>query len=104
MAHQLQLLAGGFQTAFSLYHLTLMANAIADFALKFSPAEYFAVYLLTFCSYAGMSGGRPLKTIAALLLGLILAGVGTDTVSGEMRLTFGSDLLVGGVSFLAAVV
>jgi len=62
------------------------------------------VYLLTFCSYAGMSGGKPLKTIAALLLGLILAGVGTDTVSGEMRLTFGSDLLVGGVSFLAAVV
>ncbi|HEX7890219.1 MAG TPA: tripartite tricarboxylate transporter permease [Ramlibacter sp.] len=97
-------LAAGFGALAGVMVVTLVANAIADFALKFSPAEYFAVYLLTFCSYAGMSGGKPLKTIAALLLGLILAGVGTDTVSGEMRLTFGSDLLVGGVSFLAAVV
>ncbi|MEO8281687.1 MAG: tripartite tricarboxylate transporter permease, partial [Ideonella sp.] len=68
------------------------------------PAEYFAVYLLTFCSYAGMGGGAPLKTLAALLVGLALAGVGSDTVSGELRLTYGSDVLVGGVSFLAAVV
>src|SRR3954468_15745207 len=97
-------LSAGFGALAGVLVVTLVANAIADFALKFSPAEYFAVYLLTFCSYAGMSGGRPLKTIAALLLGLILAGVGTDTVSGEMRLTFGTDILVGGVSFLAAVV
>src|SRR6478752_4852241 len=97
-------LSAGFGALAGVIVVTLVAHAIADFALKFSPAEYFAVYLLTFCSYAGMSGGRPLKTIAALVLGLILAGVGTDTVSGEMRLTFGSDLLVGGVSFLAAVV
>ena len=51
-----------------------------------------------------MGGGVPLKTIASLLIGLILATVGMDTVSGEMRLTYGTDVLVGGVSFLAAVV
>ncbi len=97
-------LSAGFGALAGVMVVTLLANAIADFAMNFSPAEYFAVYLLTFCSFAGMSGGAPLKTIAALLIGLTLAGVGTDTISGEMRLTFGTDQLVGGVSFLAAVV
>ncbi|WP_445263670.1 tripartite tricarboxylate transporter permease [Ramlibacter sp. PS3R-8] len=105
-AHALAIafLSAGFGALAGVIVVTLVANAIAEFALKFSPAEYFAVYFLTFCSYAGMSGGKPLKTIAALLVGLILAGVGTDTVSGEMRLAFGTDILVGGISFLAAVV
>lgn len=57
--------------------------------------------LLQLCRY-GRRG--TLKTIASLLIGLILATVGMDTVSGEMRLTYGTDVLVGGVSFLAAVV
>ena len=51
----------------------------------------FAVYLLAFCSFIGMGGGHPVKTAASLLLGLALAAVGFDTVSGEVRLTFGSD-------------
>jgi putative tricarboxylic transport membrane protein len=97
-------LSAGFGALAGVLVVTLIANTIAEFALRFSPAEYFAVYLLTFCSYAGMSGGAPLKTLAALLVGLALAGVGSDTVSGEMRLTYGSDVLVGGISFLAAVV
>ena len=45
-----------------------------------------------------MGGGHPLKT-ASLLLGLALAAVGFDTVSGEVRLTFGSDELVAACRF-----
>lgn len=97
-------LAAGFGAMVGVIIVTLIANTIADFALKFSPPEYFAVYLLTFCSYVGMSGGAPFKTIASLLIGLSLATVGMDTVSGEMRLTFETDSLVGGFSFLAAVI
>ncbi len=41
-----------------------------------------------------MGGGNPLKTLASLLIGLALAAVGMDTVSGEVRLTFGIDALV----------
>lgn len=96
-------LAAGFGAMAGVIVVTLIANAIADFALKFGPPEFFAVYLLTFCSYLA-SGGSPLKTLASLLIGLILATVGMDTVSGEIRLTYGSDTLVSGVSFLAAVV
>ena len=96
-------LSAGFGAMAGVVVVTLIANAIADFALKFGPPEFFAVYLLTFCSYL-VSGGSPLKTLASLLVGLILATVGMDTVSGEIRLTYGSDTLVSGVSFLAAVV
>ena len=96
-------LAAGFGAMAGVIVVTLIANAIADFALKFGPPEFFAVYLLTFCSYL-VSGGSPLKTLASLLVGLILATVGMDTVSGEIRLTYGSDTLVSGISFLAAVV
>lgn len=96
-------LSAGFGAMAGVIVVTLIANTIADFALKFGPAEFFAVYLLTFCSYL-VSGGSPLKTLASLCIGLILAAVGMDTVSGEVRLTFGSDTLISGVSFLAAVV
>lgn len=96
-------LSAGFGAMAGVVVVTLIANAIADFALKFGPPEFFAVYLLTFCSYL-VSGGSPLKTLASLLVGLILATVGMDTVSGEIRLTYGSDTLVSGISFLAAVV
>jgi putative tricarboxylic transport membrane protein len=96
-------LSAGFGAMVGVMVVTLIANAIADFALKFGPAEFFAVYLLTFCSYL-VSGGSPLKTLASLCIGLILAAVGMDTVSGEVRLTFGTDTLISGVSFLAAVV
>jgi putative tricarboxylic transport membrane protein len=97
-------LSAGFGAMAGVVVITAIASSIAEFAMKFSPPEYFAVYLLTFCSYIGMGGGAPLKTLASLLIGLILATVGMDTVSGEMRMTFGTDTLVGGVSFLAAVV
>jgi len=97
-------LSAGFGALAGIIVVTLIANSVARFALQFSPAEYFAVYFLTFCSYVGMSGGNPLKTIAPLLIGLILAGVGMDTVSGELRLTCGFDSLGSGVSFLAAVI
>jgi len=97
-------LAAGFGAMAGIIVVTLIANTIADFALRFSPPEYFAIYLLTFCSYVGMSGGAPLKTLASLVIGLVLATVGMDTISGEMRLTYGSDNMVGGISFLAAVI
>ena len=84
--------------------VTLLANSIAGIALRFSAPEYFAVYLLAFCSFIGMGGGHPLKTAASLLIGLALAAVGFDAVSGEVRLTFGSDELVRGVPFLVAVI
>src|SRR5213595_73219 len=84
--------------------ITFLAPGIASFALRFGPPEFFAVYLLTFCSFVGLGREDKHKTIISMSLGLLLAGVGMDTVSGNLRMTFGSDELLRGVNFLVAVI
>ncbi|MCY7387947.1 MAG: tripartite tricarboxylate transporter permease, partial [Burkholderiales bacterium] len=84
--------------------ITFTAPLVAKFALKFGPPEYFAVYLLTFCSFVGMSKGSPFKTITAMMLGFALAAVGLDTVTGQLRMTFGFTEMLKGFDFLIAVI
>src|SRR3990170_3784453 len=89
---------------FAVVLITFLAPLIASFALAFGPPEFFAVQLLTFCSFVGMSKESPFKTIAAMTLGFALAAVGLDTVTGQLRLTFGSTELLRGFDFLIAVI
>ena len=84
--------------------ITFLSPIIAGFALEFGPAEFFSVYLLTFCAFVGMSKEPPFKTVAAMMLGFALAAVGTDPVTGTLRLTFGSIHLLTGFDFLIAVI
>jgi putative tricarboxylic transport membrane protein len=72
--------------------------------LKFGPPEFFSVYFLTFCSFIGMGKGSPWKTLTAMMLGFALAAVGMDTVTGQLRLTFGFSELMRGFDFLVAVI
>ncbi|AZV92359.1 tripartite tricarboxylate transporter permease [Kerstersia gyiorum] len=84
--------------------ITLVSGWVASFAMQFSPVEYFAVYLLAFASFVGLSGAAPAKTLLSIGIGLACATVGMDTISGAMRLTYGTDELVRGISFLVAVI
>ena len=84
--------------------ITFLAPLVAKFALKFGPPEFFAVYLLTFCSFVGMGKGSPFKILASMTLGFALASVGMDTVTGQLRLTFGLLELMRGFDFLIAVI
>ena len=84
--------------------ITFLSPVVARFALEFGPPEFFAVYLLTFCAFVGMSKEPPFKTIAAMMLGFALAAVGSDPVTGGLRLTFGSTHLLTGFDFLVAVI
>jgi putative tricarboxylic transport membrane protein len=84
--------------------ITFMAPLVAKFALEFGPPEFFAVYLLTFCSFVGMGKGSPFKILASMAIGFGLAAVGMDTVTGQLRLTFGIPDLMRGFDFLIAVI
>lgn len=84
--------------------ITFLAPVIAAFALQFGPAEFFSVYLLTFCSFVGMGKEAPFKTIASMMIGFALAAVGLDTVTGQLRMTFGLPSLLHGFDFLVAVI
>jgi putative tricarboxylic transport membrane protein len=89
---------------FAVIVITLAAPLVAKFALQFGPAEKFSVFFLAFCSFIGMGKEPPAKTVAAMMLGFALAAVGTDTVTGGLRLTFGSTELLSGFDFLVAVI
>ena len=84
--------------------ITFLAPMISSFALKFGPPEFFAVYLLTFCSFVGLGREAKHKTVISMALGLLIAGIGMDTVSGNLRMTFGSPDLLRGINFLVAVI
>ncbi len=89
---------------FAIIMITFLAPLVAKFALRFGPPEFFAVYLLTFCSFVGMNKGSPFKVLSAMMLGFALAAVGMDSVTGQLRLTFGSTELMRGFDFLIAVI
>src|SRR4051812_9632075 len=84
--------------------ITFLSPVVARFALAFGPPEFFAVYFLTFCAFIGTSKEPPFKTMASMMLGFALAAVGTDPVTGALRLTFGSTHLLTGFDFLVAVI
>jgi putative tricarboxylic transport membrane protein len=84
--------------------ITFLSPVIARFALRFGPPEYFSVYLLTFCAFVGMSKGSPFKTLMSMMMGFALAAVGLDTVTGQLRMTFGFNVLLKGFDFLIAVI
>ncbi len=79
---------------------TFFAPPLAEVALKFGPPENFAVLLLAFATIAGLESGDPVKAVAMTFLGLLLATVGFDIVSGTPRMTFGSVALQSGVNFV----
>lgn len=89
---------------FAVVMITFLAPLVAKFALEFGPPEFFAVYLLTFCSFVGMGKGSPFKILASMAIGFGLAAVGMDTVTGQLRLTFGIPDLMRGFDFLIAVI
>jgi putative tricarboxylic transport membrane protein len=89
---------------FSIILITFFAPLLAEIALKFGPPEFFAIQLLTFSSFVGLGGGNPLKSLVAILIGFILASVGLDIVTGQLRLTFGFTDLMKGFDFIIAVI
>ena len=89
---------------FAVIVITFLAPLVAKFALKFGPAEFFAVQFLTFASFIGMGTGSPFKTIMAMCLGFALAAVGLDTITGQLRMTFDFITLLKGFGFLVAVI
>lgn len=72
----------------SIVLFTLFAPPLAAFALKFGPQEEFALMLLAFATFIGLGGDDIPKTIFSILLGLVMAAVGFDIITGQPRMVF----------------
>jgi putative tricarboxylic transport membrane protein len=87
-------LVGGL---FGLLVLVLATGPLARLALAFTPPAYFALGVLGLSAVAGLSSRSLLKGLFAAALGLMIATIGTDPVSGVSRFTFDSPDLLGGI-------
>lgn len=87
-------LVGGL---FGLGVLVVATEPLARVALAFTPPAYFALAVLGLSVIAGLAGGALTKGLIAASLGLMIATVGTDPVSGVPRFTFGSPELLAGI-------
>lgn len=80
--------------------LTFVAPPLAEFALRFGPPEYFALTLVGLLLAVFLSGSSLSKGLITLALGLLLASVGLDPVTGKVRYTLGITGLEGGFDFV----
>src|SRR6186713_1738493 len=80
--------------------IAAFAPPLAEFALKFGPAEYFSLMVLGLLAAVVLASGSLLKAIAMIVLGLLLGIIGTDVNSGLQRYTFGVPELSDGIGFV----
>ena len=87
-----------------LLALVFFAQPLARVAIRFHPAEYFAVAVFGLTTVASLAGKNWAKAFAMVLLGLLFNTVGIDPISGVSRFTFGSPHLYDGFSLIPALV
>ena len=89
----------------SVILFTLFAPPLAEFALKFGPIEEFSLMILAFATFIGLGGDDIPKTIFSILIGLVLAAIGLDIISGQPRLIFGDiSGFMHGINFLVLAI
>jgi len=80
--------------------MALFAPPLAEFALKFGPADYFSLMVLGLLASVVLAQGSLLHAIGMVVLGLLLGLAGTDVNSGALRYTFGIPGLADGIGFV----
>ena len=84
--------------------VTLFAPAVADFAVKLGPPEYFMLMVLAFTTVSAVLGQSSLRGMTALFIGLALGCVGMDQITGSARYTGGKMELMDGVDIVLVAV
>ncbi|MFN3971327.1 MAG: tripartite tricarboxylate transporter permease [Gemmobacter sp.] len=84
--------------------LMFLSPLLSRVAFQFGPAEYFALYMLAFCTLGGVGSNNQAKAALAAALGLGIAMIGLDKTTGMPRFTFGELHLYDGIDFLVAIV
>lgn len=86
-----------------VFFLMVLAPPLGRFALQFGPLEYFSITLLGLFALSHLTGKSPLKSYTLMSIGVVLATVGVDPISGYARFTFGSQKLLEGIEFMPVI-
>lgn len=88
----------------AIFGLVFLAPALAQFAIRFGPAEYFALIVFTFTTISALTGKNFVKGLIATAIGLVIASIGLDPGTGAPRFTFGQLPLYDGIDFVSATI
>ncbi|MBC7732744.1 MAG: tripartite tricarboxylate transporter permease [Bacteriovorax sp.] len=80
--------------------IAAFAPPLTELAFKFGPAEYFALMVLGLIGAVVLASGSLIKAIAMIVLGLLLAQINTDVISGTARYSFDIPELADGIGFV----
>jgi putative tricarboxylic transport membrane protein len=94
-------IASFFGSLVGIVFLMLFAPALAEVAIRFGAADYCALMILGLVAASAIGRGSPLKGVAMMLVGLLLATVGTDVNTGVPRFDFGILELTDGLGLVA---
>ena len=103
-ALDVSLFASTFGGLFSALLLLLCAQLITKAVSKFTSVEYFALGIMGISLIAGVSGESLPKALISGMLGLLMACIGMDAVTGVSRYSFGSSILRYGIDILPAMI
>ncbi len=85
------------------FGLIFICVPLAEFSLKFGPAEYFSLIVMGLLTIIFVGGKSITKSLMSGILGLALGTVGTDFVQGAPRFVYGFPMLMEGIPFVAVV-
>ncbi|MDH3287881.1 MAG: tripartite tricarboxylate transporter permease [Betaproteobacteria bacterium] len=97
-------IASAFGGLFSLLVMILLLEHVAAVAIKFGPAEIFALVLFGLSTICGLAQESMVRGLVAGVIGLMLMIVGLDELDGVARLTFDTVQLQQGVNLLVAMI
>lgn len=100
----ISLVSGVIGGLIGLVCLVLLTKPLASVALYFTPPAYFSLGILGLSVIASLSTGSLVKGLMAGVIGLMIATVGTDPLSGVNRFTYGAPELLGGIPFILVMV
>lgn len=84
--------------------VVFFAPKLAEFAILFGPAEYFALAVFAFLACSAVVSDSLIKGLSSLVIGLLIATVGIDGISGTQRFTGGVPELFDGISIIVVTV
>ncbi|MCL2674433.1 MAG: tripartite tricarboxylate transporter permease [Defluviitaleaceae bacterium] len=84
--------------------IILIAPQLARFALRFSSPEFFMLAVFGLTIISSVSGKHVAKGLLCGFMGILVSTIGIDIVTGVPRYTFGNVNLLGGISFIPAMI
>ena len=98
------IIAGAIGGLIGTILLVVISPQFLRIALEFGPPEFFALAMLGMACVASLSTGSLVKALLSAVIGLMMATVGYEAVSGAARFTFGNSSLQGGIDFVPAII